>query len=58
MAQHIFILLLFLAALVYMGRLVYRSFSLKGNCVSGCSGCATIDFNKIQKDLEKKAQLR
>ena len=58
MAQQIFILLLFIAAVAYMGRLVYRSFTMKGNCVSGCSGCATIDFNKIQKDLEKKAQLR
>ncbi|QCR23966.1 FeoB-associated Cys-rich membrane protein [Pontibacter sp. SGAir0037] len=56
MVQEIIILIIFLAAAFYIGRLLYRSFSLKGSsCSKGCGGaCSTIDFKKIQQDLEKQ----
>lgn len=56
MVQEILILVIFLAAAVYVGRMLYRSFSLKGGgCSKGCGGaCSTIDFKKIQQDLEKQ----
>ncbi len=39
-----------------MARLLYRNFSSKGSgCAKGCgSACSTIDFKKIQQDLEQK----
>ncbi|MCC9165411.1 FeoB-associated Cys-rich membrane protein [Pontibacter harenae] len=55
MVQHILILIIFLAAAAYMGRMLYQSFSAKSGCAKGCGGaCSTIDFNKIQKELQKK----
>ncbi|MFT2009719.1 FeoB-associated Cys-rich membrane protein [Pontibacter sp. 13R65] len=54
--QEILIFLLFLVAAAYVVRLLYRSFSTKGgSCAKGCgSACSTIDFKKIQKELEQK----
>ncbi|RIJ37602.1 FeoB-associated Cys-rich membrane protein [Pontibacter oryzae] len=57
MIQHILILLIFLVAVAYMARMLYRSFAAKSGCAKGCGACSTIDFKKIQKDLEKQ-QLR
>lgn len=54
MVQQIIILLVFIAALAYIGRMLYRNFAAKSGCASGCGSCSTIDFNKIQKELEKK----
>ncbi|MBW7467148.1 hypothetical protein ABID22_001242 [Pontibacter aydingkolensis] len=54
MVQELIILLVFLAAAFYMGRLIYRSFAAKSGCVKGCgTACSTIDFKKIQQDLER-----
>ncbi|TXK51331.1 FeoB-associated Cys-rich membrane protein [Pontibacter qinzhouensis] len=54
--QELIILVLFLVAAAYVARLLYRSFSTKGgSCAKGCgSACSTIDFKKIQKELEQK----
>lgn len=54
MVQEILIFIIFMAAAVYVGRMLYRSFSLKSSgCSKGCGGaCSSIDFKKIQKDLE------
>ncbi|ARS37004.1 FeoB-associated Cys-rich membrane protein [Pontibacter actiniarum] len=55
MIQQLLILLIFLVAVAYMGRMLYRSFAAKSGCAKGCGGaCSTIDFKKIQKDLEKQ----
>lgn len=55
MVQELIILLVFIAAAFYMGRLVYRSFAAKSGCAKGCgSACSSIDFKKIQQDLEKR----
>jgi hypothetical protein len=49
MVQTLIIVLLFIAALVYLGLLIYRSFTSAG-CSSGCGSCG-IDFSKIEKQL-------
>lgn len=56
MVQELIILIVFIAAAFYMGRLVYRSFAAKSGCAKGCgSACSSIDFKKIQQDLDRKA---
>ncbi|MHA6248553.1 FeoB-associated Cys-rich membrane protein [Pontibacter sp. CAU 1760] len=52
--QELIILLIFLAAAFYMARMVYRSFAAKSGCAKGCGSCGTIDFKKIQQDLDRK----
>ena len=54
MLQTLIIALLFLAALVYLGLLIYRSFTSPG-CSSGCASCG-VDFSKIEKQLGQKAE--
>lgn len=47
--QEIIIGLIFLAAIGYVGRLLYRSFQAKNACSSGCGKCAATDLEKIDK---------
>lgn len=53
MSQQVILILLFAAALAYLGRMVYRAFQAK-SCATGCGKCSTIDFNKIEKELNAK----
>jgi len=53
MIQQGLILLLFLGAALYLGRLVYRSFQAKNPCQSGCSKCGAVDMEKIEKQLQE-----
>lgn len=53
MFQQAAIILLFLAALAYLGRMIYRSFRAK-SCATGCGKCGAVDFNKIEKELNAK----
>ena len=53
MVQQIIIIALFLAALGYLGFIVYKSFTDSG-CSSGCGACG-LDIKKIRKNLEKNA---
>ncbi|MFD2246769.1 FeoB-associated Cys-rich membrane protein [Pontibacter ruber] len=56
MVQELIILLIFIAASAYIGRMLYRVFSAKGDgCASGCGGCSSIDFKKIQQEMDRKA---
>lgn len=43
--QEIFVLVLFLASLFYVGRIVYRTFQAKKGCGSNCK-CG-IDFSDV-----------
>ena len=52
MGQHVIIAILFFAALVYLGYLIFKNFRASG-CPSGCGSCG-VDFSKIGKDLQKK----
>lgn len=53
MAQQLIIAVLFLAALAYLGYIVYKSFHAKSGCSSGCGSCG-IDFDKLRKELKNK----
>ncbi|HBK87230.1 MAG: FeoB-associated Cys-rich membrane protein [Cyclobacteriaceae bacterium] len=43
MIQEIIIGLVFLVAISYIGRVIYRSFQAKHTCASGCGKCGEID---------------
>ena len=50
--QEILILLIFLAAVAYLGRMFWRQ--AKGEeagCAKGCGGCSTINPDKIEKQI-------
>lgn len=53
MFQQVMIILLFAAALVYIGRMIYRSLQAK-SCATGCGKCGVIDFDKIEKQISSK----
>lgn len=54
MIQQLFVLLLFIGALAYLGRLLYQSFKAKSSgCASGCGKCGAIDVAKIEADIRK-----
>ena len=55
MVEDILIGVLFLAALIYVGRMIYKSFQAKSGCASGCGKCGpAVDFAKIEKQLQDK----
>ena len=53
MIQQLIIILVFVAAVAYLGRLVFRSFQAKTACATGCGKCG-VDFKKLERDLIKK----
>jgi len=55
MVQVIIVILVFIVASVYLGRLIYRSFQAK-SCVTGCGKCAVVDFEAIEKQIGKKGR--
>ena len=52
--QEIVVALIFIAALVYLGRLVYRSFTAKSGCPTGCGSCSAVDFKKIEQQIRER----
>lgn len=52
MWQQIIVGLIFIIALAFLGRWVYRAFSGKPGCSGGCDGCQTIDVEAIAKHIE------
>jgi hypothetical protein len=54
MIQQLIVIAVFIAALAYVGRLIYKSFQAKSACDSGCGKCSVVDFNKIEKQLKEK----
>ena len=53
MVQQIIIAVLFIAALLYVGVILYQSFQAKHSCASGCK-CGAVDFSQIEKDLGER----
>ena len=49
--QQILIIAIFAGAVAYLGYIVYKSFTAKSGCASGCGKCG-IDFNKIERELK------
>jgi hypothetical protein len=57
MVQQIIILLLFIVAVAYIVRMLYRTFSSKAeSCAKSCGACGGIDFKKIEQEMEKRKQ--
>jgi len=54
MIQQILIILIFAAAVVYLGITVYKAFAAKSGCASGCGKCGVIDFKKIEKQIAER----
>jgi hypothetical protein len=54
MIQNVIIATLFLLALAYVGRMVYRNFTAKSGCASGCGKCNALDIDKIERQLKSK----
>jgi hypothetical protein len=53
MFQLVIIVILFVAALAYLGRMIYRAFHAR-SCVTGCGKCGAVDFDKIEKQINAK----
>jgi hypothetical protein len=49
--QQLLILTLFVAALVYLGRIGWRAWRTKNACEAGCGKCNTIDVDKLKKTV-------
>ncbi|HQS52217.1 MAG TPA: FeoB-associated Cys-rich membrane protein [Daejeonella sp.] len=45
--QLILVILLFILAIIYMGRMVYKSMNSKKGCASNCGKCAA-DFSGVK----------
>ena len=58
MMQEIIVILIFVAALTYLGRLLYRNFTTDSGCPKGCGSCNTIDFKKIEQEVKKREKER
>jgi hypothetical protein len=54
MIQTIIVVLLFVAAIAYIGKMIYNHFTMKENCATGCGKCNAVDFSKIEKQLKEK----
>jgi bacterioferritin-associated ferredoxin len=54
MAQTLLVIALFITALAYLGRLIYKQLQAKSACATGCGKCSVIDFKKIETDMLKK----
>jgi hypothetical protein len=53
MIQYILVGLLVIAALAYLGWMIFESFT-STDCKSGCGSCSTLDIKAIQKSIAKK----
>jgi uncharacterized protein (UPF0333 family) len=45
--QFLLVILVFLLAIIYIGRMLYKSISSKKGCASNCGKCAA-DFNGLK----------
>jgi len=54
MIQQLIVGLFFIAAVIYIGRLLFRAFQGKSDCASGCGKCNAVDFSKLEKQLKEK----
>ena len=57
MLQVLAIILLFVGAAFFLGRMVYRSFQAKTACATGCGKCGAVDFEKIEEKIRQKGAL-
>ncbi|MES2796905.1 MAG: FeoB-associated Cys-rich membrane protein [Bacteroidota bacterium] len=57
MIETIAILLIFSAAVFYIGRNTFKTFfgKSKAGCAKGCGSCGNIDFEKLESEIEKNS---
>ena len=55
--QEIIVILIFVAALVYLARLVYRNFTTDAGCPKGCGSCSAVDFKKIAQEIREREKI-
>ena len=53
--QEIAIGIIFLTALAYVGRLMYKSFQAKHACTTGCGKCGAEDLSKMEEQISKSS---
>jgi hypothetical protein len=54
MWQEIIIGLLFITASIFLVRSIYLHFTRKEACKTGCGSCSAVDFEKIEKQINKQ----
>ena len=54
MIQGILVALIFVGALAYLGRLIYKQLQSNAACATGCGKCSVVDFKKIEADIKAK----
>ena len=55
MIQNVLVGLIFIAAILYVGRLIYDSFRSRNSCPTGCGKCAAVDFKKLEQQLKESS---
>ncbi len=58
--ENLFIGLIFLVAIIYLGNLVFQNFNPKNKagCAKGCGSCGAIDFDKIASKMEPQMDIQ
>lgn len=54
MFQQLVVLIIFAAALFYLGRMLYKMFTDKTGCATGCAKCNAVDFSKIETQIRAR----
>jgi hypothetical protein len=54
MVQNIIVGVILIAAVFYVARLIYRNFTSKSACESGCGKCGALDVDKIERQLKQR----
>ncbi|HEY0654949.1 MAG TPA: hypothetical protein VGD65_17545 [Chryseosolibacter sp.] len=56
MIQSVIVIVAFSLAVIYVARLVFKSFAKTnaGECASGCGKCGAVDFAKLEQELKQK----
>lgn len=57
MLQLFLVFALFAAAVVYVGRSIYRNMQTRSSCASGCGKCG-VDLSKIETKLKQDQLLK
>ncbi len=52
MIQELIVGAIFVGALFFLGKLVYRAFSGNPSCSGGCDSCNVIDVEAIEKKIK------
>jgi hypothetical protein len=50
--QQVLVFLVFIGAVIYLGRVIYNHFTEKASCASNCGKCNAIDLKKIEEQFK------